>query len=63
MKKQSVSPLVTVDEAAKIACLSHWAYRRTVLVSDQHPRPISDTRPLRFRRIDIEAFLGVVNHA
>ena len=51
--------LVDIKGAARIAGVSHWAYRRTILINPSHPEAVSVGRPALYRRSDINEFLGV----
>ena len=50
--------LVDIKGAARIAGVSHWAYRRTILINPSHPQAVSVGRPALYRRTDIQKFLG-----
>jgi hypothetical protein len=56
--KNKPSPLVKVSEASVLAGVSPETYRRGLLTSAKHPKPVRDS-PLTFRRIEIERFLGL----
>ena len=51
------SPLVDVTQLAAIAGIPSLRYRRIMLTAPGHPKPISNGRPLLYRRAEVLAWL------